>query len=482
MNKFEKKSLNLPQLNYYAMKKILLLGTFLYSFIGFSQTIALQSFATGFDSPVEITHAGDSRLFVVQQGGLIRIVSSTGVVNPTPFLNLSALTNGGGEQGLLGLAFHPNYATNGFFFVNYTNTSGDTVIARYSVSANPNVANTTGTILMTIDQPYSNHNGGSIKFGPDGYLYIGLGDGGSGGDPQNYAQNMTVNASFPSRVFLGKMLRIDVNATVAPFYTIPPTNPFVGQAGKEEIWAIGLRNPWKFSFNRLNGDLWIADVGQNAIEEVDKVVSPLPNTGINFGWRCYEGNSTYNTAGCAAASTMTFPFAQYARSGGACSVTGGYFYTGTTYPNFQNKYIFSDYCDNKIRLVNSAGVITTTTSFSGNIATFGEDINGELYVAGISSGTISKVIDSSLSTSDFDKNGFSVYPNPARESFTIKSSNENLASKIDVFDLTGKLLLTKKLENNPENTISTSSLSKGIYLISVEATNGASYNTKLIVE
>lgn len=466
------------------MKKLQLLTVLLYSFLGFSQTIALQSFATGFNSPVEITNAGDSRLFVVEQGGLIRIVSSTGVVNSTPFLNLSTLTNGGGEQGLLGLAFHPNYATNGFFFVNYTNTSGNTVIARYSVNAsNPNVANTTGTILMTISQPYSNHNGGSIKFGSDGYLYIAMGDGGSGGDPQNYAQNTTINASFPSRVFLGKMLRIDVNATVAPFYTIPPTNPYVGQAGKEEIWAIGLRNPWKFSFNRLNGDLWIADVGQGAIEEIDKVVSPLPNTGINFGWRCYEGNSTYNTTGCAAASTMTFPFAQYSRSGGACSVTGGYFYTGTTYPNFQNKYFFTDYCDDKIRTVNAAGVITTTTAFGGNnFSTFGQDVNGELYIAGISSGVIYKIIDSSLATSEFENNGFSVYPNPAKESFTIKSSNENLASKIDLFDLTGKLLLTKKLDNNPENTISTASLSKGVYLISVEATNGTSYNTKLIVE
>lgn len=465
------------------MKKILFIVISLTSFLGFSQTIALQSFATGFDSPVEITHAGDSRLFVVQKGGLIRIVSSTGVVTTTPFLNLTSLVSTGSEQGLLGLAFHPDYATNGLFFVNYTNTSGDTVIARYSVSANPSIANTTGTILMTIDQPYDNHNGGSIKFGPDGYLYIALGDGGSGGDPQGYSQNTTINTSFPSRVFLGKMLRIDVNATVAPFYNIPPTNPFIGQAGKEQIWAVGLRNPWKFSFNRLNGDLWIADVGQNTIEEIDKVASPLPNTGINFGWRCYEGNSTYNASGCAASSTMTFPFTQYSRSGGACSVTGGYFYTGTTYPNFQNKYFFSDYCDDKIRTVNSAGVITATTSFAGNnFATFGQDVNGELYVAGISSGTVFKIIDSSLANSEFEKNGFSAYPNPAKESFTIKSATENLASKIDLFDLTGKLLLTKKLENNPENTISTSSLSKGIYLISLETINGTSYNTKLIVE
>jgi glucose/arabinose dehydrogenase len=301
-----------------------------------------------------------------------------------------------------------------------------------------------------------------------------MGDGGSGGDPGNRAQNINEN--------LGKMLRIDVNSTVAPYYTSPATNPYVGVAGNDEIWAIGLRNPWKFSFNRLNGDLWIADVGQGAVEEIDKVVNPL-TAGLNFGWRCYEGNSTYNTTSCLPASSMTFPFAQYARTGGACSITGGYFYTGSMYPNFQNKYFFTDYCDDKIRMVNSAGVITTTTSFTGNnIVTFGEDINGELYVAGISSGTIYKVIDSSLGTSDFEKNGFSLYPNPAKDAFTIKSSIENVVTKIELFDITGKLLLTKELDSNPENTIATSSLSKGIYMISVATTNGTSYSSKLIIE
>jgi glucose/arabinose dehydrogenase len=457
------------------MKNILLLGMTMLSFFGYSQIISLTQFASGFTDPVEITHAGDSRLFVVQQGGLIKIVNANGTTNATPFLNLSSIISTGGERGLLGLAFHPNYATNGLFFVNYTNTAGNTVIARYSVSANPNVASTTGTILMTITQPFSNHNGGSIKFGPDGYLYIGMGDGGSGGDPGNRSQNISDN--------LGKMLRIDVNSSVAPFYTNPTTNPYVGIAGNDEIWAIGLRNPWKFSFNRLNGDLWIADVGQNAIEEIDKISSPLPNTGINFGWRCYEGNSTYNTTGCAAASTMTFPFTQYARSGGACSVTGGYVYTGTLYPNFQNKYFFTDYCDDKIRMVNSAGTITTTSSFSGNsFATFGEDVAGELYVAGISSGIIFKIQDASFGTSDFEKNEFSLFPNPAKNSISIKLSNENLATKIAVFDLTGKLILSQKLENNPENTISISSITKGIYMVSVETENGVSYSKKLIIE
>ena len=469
------------------MKTLLSFGLLIVSFFGQAQTIALQSFATGFSEPLEITHAGDSRLFVVQKGGLIRIVNANGSVNATPFLDLSTLVSTNSERGLLGLAFHPNYATNGFFFVNYSNTAGNTVIAKYSVSANANIANTTGTILMTINQPYSNHNGGSIKFGSDGYLYIAMGDGGSSGDPQGYSQNLSLTninvVSNPSRIYLGKMLRIDVNTTAPGLnYGFPSTNPYVNEAGKQEIWAIGLRNPWKFSFNRLNGDLWIADVGQGSVEEIDKVVNPL-TAGLNFGWRCYEGNSTYNITGCAPASTMTFPFAQYARSGGACSVTGGYFYTGSMYPNFQNKYFFTDYCDDKIRMVNSSGVITTTTSFSGNnFVTFGEDVNGELYIAGISSGTIYKVIDTSLSSSDFENNGFTLFPNPAKEMFTIKSSTANLATKAAIFDITGKLLFTKELSNNSENTIETTFLAKGIYLVSVETSNGTNYSTKLIVE
>jgi len=459
------------------MKKILLYISFLLSLFGKAQNIALQSFATGFNSPVEITNAGDSRLFVVQKGGLIRILNSNGTINTTPFLNLSSIISSNGERGLLGLAFHPNYSTNGFFFVNYTNTSGNTVIARYSVSSgNPDIANSTGTILMTITQPFSNHNGGTIKFGPDGYLYIGMGDGGGSGDPGNRAQNINDN--------LGKMLRIDVNSNVAPYYTSPATNPFVGNTGNDEIWAIGLRNPWKFSFNRLNGDLWIADVGQNAFEEINKTQSPLPNTGLNFGWRCYEGNATYNTSGCVAATSITFPVHQYALySDGTCSVTGGYVYTGATYPNFQNKYFFTDYCNDKIKMLNSAGVITTSTSFSGNnFTTFGEDINGELYVAGITSGTVYKIIDTSLNNSDFELNGFSIYPNPAKEYIVLRSNEINLGSKIDIFDVAGKLLISNKLNKNIENTIATNSLSKGIYLVSVETIFGFNYRTKLIIE
>lgn len=458
------------------MKTKLLISLMLLYITGYSQTVAIQTFATGFSSPVEITHpANDSRLFVVQQGGLIRILNPNGTINATPFLNLSTLISTGGERGLLGLAFHPNYASNGFFFVNYTNTAGNTVIARYSVSTDTNIASTTGTILMTIAQPYSNHNGGTLKFGPDGYLYIGMGDGGLAGDPENRAQNINTN--------LGKMLRIDVNSAVAPFYTSPATNPYVGIAGNDEIWAIGMRNPWKFSFNRLNGDLWIGDVGQDVVEEINKIASPLPNTGLNFGWRCYEGTVAYNTGGCVPLGNLTMPVAQYQHSSGGCSITGGYFYTGTMYPNFQNKYFFADYCQNRIGYVNSSNTITYSATFGGsnNFTTFGEDLNGELYVAS-AGGTIYKVIDSSLSNSEFENNGFSLYPNPANDSFFIKSSASLLATNIEITDLSGKLLLSKKLENTQENAITISNLSSGIYLVAIEASNGASYITKLVVQ
>jgi len=320
------------------MKQLLLLAC-LFGLSSNAQTVALQSFATGFTSPVEITHpANDSRLFVVEQGGNIKIVNTAGVVNGTPFLTLTSTTVlSGGERGLLGLAFHPNYASNGYFYVNYTRAGdGATVIARYTVSSNPDIADgSSGTVLLTIAQPYSNHNGGTIKFGPDGYLYIGMGDGGSGGDPGDRAQNITNN--------LGKILRIDVDS--ASPYGIPPTNPFVGVAGNDEIWSIGMRNPWKFSFNRLNGDLWIADVGQSLAEEINKIPSPLPNTGLNFGWRCYEGNLVYDTSSgtCPAYASTVAPITQYGHGSSRCSITGGYFYTGSTYPNFADKYFFGGY-------------------------------------------------------------------------------------------------------------------------------------------
>lgn len=455
------------------MKKFYLLMLIGLSGLASSQTIGLTTFATGFSSPIEITHpVGDPRLFVVQKGGSIKILNLDGTINPTNFLTLpSGTVSNGSEQGLLGLAFHPNYATNGYFYLNYTNAAGNTVIARYSVSANPNIADlSSGAILLTINQPFSNHNGGTIRFGPDGYLYIGMGDGGSGGDPGNRAQNINEN--------LGKMLRIDVDGP-AP-YGIPPTNPYVGVAGNDEIWAIGLRNPWKFSFDMLNNDLWIADVGQDAYEEVNHNPAPVA-AGLNYGWKCYEANNVY-TNGCAVpTTTYTFPVAQYSHSLG-CSITGGYVYRGTTYPNFYGKYFMADYCFNKIGMITvGSSTIAWSNAFTGNFTTFGQDLNGEMYIAGINNGTVYKLIDTSqLSNNAFDTDDLQVYPNPANSEVFVKSSKINYPAQANIYDLTGKLLRSQTLREN-DQSINTSELSSGVYLMNIQGGDQTQWQSKLTI-
>ena len=454
------------------MKKITTLFILFFAQVSIGQAIGLTSFATGFSSPVDIQHpAGDARLFVVQKTGAIRILNSNGSINPTNFLTLTTATiSNGSERGLLGLAFHPNYATNGYFYVNYTNTAGNTVIARYTVSANPNVADaTSATIILTVAQPFSNHNGGSLTFGPDGYLYIGMGDGGSAGDPGNRAQNINEN--------LGKMLRIDVDS--ASPYGIPADNPYVGIAGNDEIWATGLRNPWKYSFDMANGDLWIADVGQNEFEEINKVTAPLP-TGLNFGWKCYEGNAEYST--CSGSLTYTFPVAEYTHSSGACSVTGGYVYRGALYPNLVGKYVFADYCSNKIGYINNAGTIVWTTAFSGtNITTFGQDINGEIYVGGNSNGVIYKLKDTSLSTTSYDKDKFDIYPNPASNEVFLKTNGLQFPASVTIVDTSGKTLVQQTIDA-ATNALSIATLQSGLYIVSIKDQSGLQISSKLSVK
>ena len=456
------------------MKTTLFTFALLFSSFIFSQTINISPFGTGFSTPVDIAHPlRDSRLFIVEQGGAIKILNANGTTNPINFLTLTNLISTGSERGLLGLAFHPNYSTNGFFYVNYTNTAGNTVVARYTVDLNnPNLANlSSGSIILTVAQPYENHNGGCLRFGPDGFLYIGMGDGGSGGDPQNRAQNINEN--------LGKMLRIDVNSA-AP-YGIPSTNPFVGIAGNDEIWAIGLRNPWRFSFNRNNGDLWIADVGQNLVEEINKVSSSA--AGLNYGWRCYEGNLAFNTTGCAPLNTMTAPVATYTHSSiSGCSITGGYVYTGSNYPNFLTQYFFADYCNNKIGLLNTSGMISWSTAFPGtNFTAFGEDLNGELYVAGGTSGSIYKIIDSSLGVNNAVKEDLKLYPIPATTEVFITTSTISFPAIVLIYDSIGKLLSNQTLDSENQ-TINTSSLQKGIYIVRLEDFTGANYSSKLTIK
>ncbi len=458
------------------MKTKLLLASLLFSGFMTAQEIGLELYADGFDSPTDIAHDHDGRMYIVEQGGLIKLLADNdGDDDPdmNTFLNVSSLVDtGSNEGGLLGLAFHPNYETNGYFYINYTNTAGNTVIARYTVSDTDDDAAdaSSATILLTVDQPFSNHNGGCIKFGPDGYLYIGMGDGGSGGDPGNRAQNINT--------LLGKMLRIDVDGG-SP-YASPAGNPYVGTAGADEIWAIGLRNPWKFSFNRTTGDLWIADVGQEAREEINHVVSTLP--GLNYGWRCYEGLAEYDMSQCAGITALSMPVAQYTHNGtGGCSVTGGYVYTGTEFPNLQGKYIFADYCNNKIGLLDSSNAITWSTAFAGNFfATFGEGPNGEIYVAGRSSGNVYKVIDASAAgTGNFAGGSFAVYPNPAGNEVFVKLSAIAFPTSVSIFDVRGKLLLQQDAPEG-ESRIDTSALGSGMYLMKLESA-GVVKHHKLVV-
>jgi glucose/arabinose dehydrogenase len=356
----------------------------LFCFKAQSQTpnLQLSPFATGFSSITSLAHCNDDRLFVVQQRGRIRIVDiNTQTTNSTDFLNISSLvSSSGSERGLLGLAFHPEYLENGYFFVYYTNPAGSTVVSRFRVSNDdPNVADPESEqILLTFTQPYSNHNGGCIEFGKDGYLYIASGDGGSSGDPQNYAQN---NLSL-----LGKMLRIDVDNFSASTYSIPASNPFASeQTYLPEIWATGLRNPWRFSFDKLTGDMWIGDVGQNVMEEIN--FQPASSTGgENYGWRCYEGVNNFNTNGCADVVNYTFPVFSYLQSGNGCSVTGGYVYRGALFNYMYGRYFLADYCSGRMWSLLADGSDDYAATIHGNFVAnnyvaFGEDRYGELYVA-----------------------------------------------------------------------------------------------------
>lgn len=396
------------------MKNILaaLIVIFSFSFVSAQPDISLVQFASGFSVPIDIRNCGDHRLFVVEQRGKIKIIEHINNVDsvlPTPFLDISNLVNqSGNERGLLGLAFHPDYATNGYFYVNYTRSSdGATRISRFNVSLNDDyTADPNSEVnLMTIAQPYTNHNAGDLKFGPDGYLYFGLGDGGSFDDPQNRAQN--------TQTLLGKMIRIDVD-NGSP-YSVPANNPFVGNGSVlDEIWAIGVRNPWRFSFDRCTGDLWIGDVGQDDWEEVD--FEPAGDAGgHNYGWRCYEANHTFNTSGCGVIGNYTFPVAEYDNPNTGCSITGGYVYRGWKYGKLFGHYLYADYCSGRIWSIIPDGQggwnneeLLNFTNYQ--LATFGEDQHGELYMAGQGNGVIYKMEEDSCYPVAFIKTPDTVIP------------------------------------------------------------------------
>jgi glucose/arabinose dehydrogenase len=335
--------------------------------------IELQKFADGFTRPVYLTHAGDGsgRLFVVEQAGVIRIVRD-GKISATPFLDIRDRVESGGEKGLLSVAFHPKYKENGRFFVNYIARKQGvlkSIIAEYNVSQkNPDIADRAERVILEIEQPFANHNGGLNKFGPDGFLYIGMGDGGAAGDPLNAGQSLDT--------LLGKMLRIDVEREP---YAIPQDNPFVGRADVQgEIWAYGLRNPWRFSFDRCTERLFAGDVGQNRLEEID-----LIEKGKNYGWRIMEGSQCFDPPSLCNTQGLELPIAEYDHSLG-CSVTGGYVYRGTQFPTLIGHYLFGDYCSGRIWSLTEdpQGRWTMRQLIDSpfSISSFGEDEQGELYV------------------------------------------------------------------------------------------------------
>lgn len=330
--------------------------------------------ASGLSNPLYLTApAGDDRLFVVEQAGRVRIIRG-GVLLPQPFLDITARVSNGGERGLLSIAFHPRYATNGYLYASYTDLAGDTRIERYSVSpTNRDEADpASAQLVLSVAQPYANHNGGLVVFGPDGMFYVGLGDGGSGGDPHNNGQS--------TATLLGKLLRLDVDGGTP--YAIPAGNPLIGQAGaRGEIWALGLRNPWRFAFDRVAGQLYVADVGQNQWEEIHVVAASRP--GVNYGWRILEGNQCYGASTCNSQG-LERPVVEYSHNDG-CSVTGGTPYRGVRIPGIVGHYFYSDYCAGFLRSFRYAnGQAVDQRSWDvgslGSVLSFGEDAAGELYV------------------------------------------------------------------------------------------------------
>ena len=454
------------------MKNILLLISAFFCLNAFSQTIELEDFADGFSSPLALKNAGDERLFVVEQGGVIKIVDLNGTVNTTPFLDIQSIVNAGGERGLLGLAFHPEYQANGRFFVHYSNSSGDTQISEFSVStSNPDIANPNSEVmLLTVSQPFSNHNGGTIAFGPqDGYLYIGLGDGGGGGDTNNNAQNPTL--------LIGKLLRIDIDTqSDGNNYGIPSDNPFIGDPNtRDEIWATGLRNPFRFTMDPETNSIWIGDVGQNAREEVNR--ASLSQAGLNYGWRCYEGNAPFNTSGCPDESELTFPVFDYSWNGGG-SVIGGYVYRGDLYADLQDVYVFGD-IDGMISTLDIDDNYINQGQFPGTWVAFGQDINKELYSVNLG-GSIFKIAGGVLSVDENQGANAIIYPNPANDIVSIKLQTQ-VMEHLKISDVKGSIIYTETLQSN-QKQLNTSSFAKGMYFITITTKQGAKFVKKLMIK
>lgn len=465
--------------------KTLLLSLLLLAGTLFAQAqidLQLALISNQLSSPVGIRSAGDERLFVVEKAGRIQVLRKDGTVNDMPFLDINQIVSTQSERGLLGLAFHPDYAENGYFFVYYTDNDGNTVVARYSVSTDdPDIADPNSeVVLLTANQPFPNHNGGDIHFGPDGYLYIALGDGGSGGDPEDNGQKRLS--------LLGKILRIDVNN--GDPYSIPEDNPFADTDDTlDEIWALGLRNPWRFSFDRLTGDLWIGDVGQNNWEEID--FQPASSTGgENYGWRCYEGDVAYNLGDCGDSDNYVFPIHTFSSNAIiGCSVTGGFVYRGATFPLLYGKYLYTDYCSGTIWTLerNEADEWINTEIFDGTgnrYVSLGEDEQGELYLVSIT-GEIHQITDMTTPTREVSLQAdLKLRPNPFSDEFWVEGTlPENGLYRLRLLNAQGQVVWedARRLEENFQQKINAEHLPKGIYLFRLER-NGAGLVRKMVKE
>lgn len=434
----------------------------------FSQPkITLQSFASGFNDPVDIASAGDDRLFVVEQAGKIYIVNPDGSTESVPFLDIDSDIRSGGERGLLGLAFHPDYANNGYFYVNFTDNNSDSKVARYTVdSQNPNLADkSTAETILTLAQPYTNHNGGDMNFGPDGYLYIAFGDGGSGNDPLDNGQKTTT--------FHGKILRIDIDNGLP--YSIPADNPFVGVANVlDEIWSLGWRNPWRFSFDRQTGDMWIADVGQDQYEEVS--FEPAASGGLNYGWRCREGDNSFDNRNCGAVSDYVAPVFEYLHSFNAgSSITGGFVYRGQDHPGLVGHYIAGDYNSGQIFTIFPNGNGGWDTTRQGQllsrdrISTFGEDSDGEVYVADRNSGTIYKIADANTSIRPgIDALPVKLYPHPFKDELRVEFDNADAKPyTLKLINSQGQVVRELRDVRSGDLTLERRNLASGMYLLEI---------------
>jgi hypothetical protein len=455
-----------------------------------------------FTKPVHLTNSNDAtnRIFVVQQNGFIKVFpndSNVSAMNLKTFLDISnKISSSAGEEGLLGLAFHPFYSSNGYFYVNYTAANPlRTVISRFKViSNNPDKADSLSEYkILEINQPYSNHNGGTLMFGLDGYLYIGMGDGGSGGDPQNNAQNL--------QSLLGKMLRININDTTAlNRYVIPTSNPFYNNPaqGMEELFTWGMRNPWKYSQDPVTGLIYAGDVGQNIWEEIDII-----QNGKNYGWRIMEGFACYNPATGCDTSGITLPIKVYNHSAGDCSIIGGYVYRGNRRPDLYGAYIYADYCTGKVWMLRYNNGLVTSDSLlidsPYSISSFGVDQFNELYILGIGNGKIYRFNKNLITSEGNNQNlvpqNFNLlqnYPNPFNPSTTIGYNLPHISNvRLIISDITGKII--REIINTTQiageykiiwdgKDKNNNNLSSGVYFYSLIAGNFKSTKQMLLVK